>query len=271
MSNYHRRSKMNNQALLENWFNDKDSVLVAFSGGVDSAVVAKAAFISLQKKAIAATAMSQTFPKPELSTAKKVAKEIGIEHILFREDEFENPKFVENPTDRCYHCRGSLIKGLKAIKDTKGLRIIVDGANADDAKQHRPGMRAMHENGVRSPLLELGFGKSEVRDIAKAYGLSVADKPSMACLASRIPYGEIITKGKLLKIAEAEYYIHNLGFRQVRVRHHSGIARIEVSPEEILKVIEYRKRINNKLRSLGFKYITIDLEGYRTGSMDEVL
>lgn len=263
--------KMKNHTILEDWFNDKGSVLVAFSRGVDSAVVAKAAFISLGKNAIAATSTSPTFPRHELDAAKKLAKEIGIKHILFEEDEFENQKFVENSPDRCYYCRKSLIEGLNTIKNSRRLKIIVDGANADDAKQHRPGMRAMQENGVRSPLLELGLGKSDVRDIAKRYGLSVADKPSMACLASRIPYGEIITKRKLLKIANAEDYLRNLGFGQYRVRHHFGIARIEVSRKEIPKAIRYRKMISNKLRSIGFKYITLDLEGYRTGSMDEVV
>jgi uncharacterized protein len=262
---------MKNQKLLENWFNDKDGVLVAFSGGVDSSVVAKAAFISLREKAIAATAVSPTYPKVELNNAKKVAEEIGIKHILFEEDEFENPKFIENPPDRCYHCRKSLIKGLKTIKEAEGVSIIVDGANNDDIKQHRPGMRAMRENGVRSPLLELGLGKTAVRDLARAYGLSVADKPSMACLASRIPYGEIITKDKLLKIAKAENYLHELGFRQFRVRNHYGIARIEVFHQDIMKAVEYREVIIDKFRALGFKYIALDLEGYRPGSMDEVL
>ncbi len=255
---------------LVDWFQDK-GVLVAFSGGVDSAVVAKAALSALGDKAVAATADSATFARGELEHAKKLAREIGIEHVVFEEDEFDNPRFAANPPDRCYHCRTTLIAGLKEIAAQRRLSVIVDGANADDAKQHRPGMRAMRENGVRSPLLELGFGKNEVRRIARELGLSVAEKPAMACLASRIPYGEVITMEKLRKVEEAEAYLKGLGFKELRVRHHRGIARVEVGKEEIPKAIEDRLRISEKLRWLGFSYVTLDLEGYRSGSMDEVL
>jgi uncharacterized protein len=262
---------MKNAAELVDWFRDKGGVLVAFSGGVDSAVVAKAALSALGDNAVAATADSATLAKEELQHAKKLAGEIGIEHVVFEEDEFDNPRFIENPPDRCYHCRSTLIAGLKEIAAQRKIEVIVDGANADDSKQHRPGMRAMRENGVRSPLLELGFGKNMVRSIARELGLSVAEKPAMACLASRIPYGEVITMEKLRKIEEAEAYLKELGFKQLRVRHHRGIARIEVGEEEIPNVMENRRRIAEKLRRLGFSYVTLDLEGYRSGSMDEVL
>lgn len=258
-------------AELVDWFRDKGSVLVAFSGGVDSAVVAKAAFLALGDKAIAATADSETLAKEELRQAIRLAMEIGIEHLVFKENEFDNPRFAENPPDRCYHCRSTLTAGLKGIAAKRGLQLIVDGANADDARQHRPGMRAMKENGVRSPLLELGFDKKSVRSTARELALPVAEKPAMACLASRIPYGEVITVEKLRKIEKAEAYLRELGFKELRVRHHRGIARIEVGVEEIPMALEKRRRIAEKLQGLGFSYVTLDLEGYRSGSMDEVL
>lgn len=256
---------------LVDWFKDKGAVLVAFSGGVDSAVVAKAAAEALGERAIAATASSPTLPSRELETAKKVAREIGITHEIFFEDEFENPKFAENSPERCYHCREGLIRGLRKVAQTQGIYCIVDGANADDALQHRPGMRAMRENGVRSPLLELGIGKEDVRKIARHFNLSVSDKPSMACLASRIPYGERITKEKLHMVEKSEEFIRNLGFEQVRVRHHGGIARIEVAKKDIPRVLELQEEIAKKMKEIGFTYVALDLEGYRSGSMDEVL
>ncbi|MFH1773365.1 MAG: ATP-dependent sacrificial sulfur transferase LarE [Methanobacteriota archaeon] len=255
---------------LVNWFRNKGSVVVALSGGVDSSVVAKAAFIALGEKAIAATAKSATLASSELKAAKKIAREIGITHEIFVEDEFKNPKFAENSPERCYHCRKGLTAGLKQAAKKYGAKHIVDGANADDASQHRPGLKAMEENGVRSPLMELGIGKEEVRRIAKHFDLSVSDKPSMACLASRIPYGERITKEKLRKIEEAEDFIRKLGFEQVRVRHHRSVARIEISEKDISKVLKFRKKILKKLKN-NFTYVALDLEGYRSGSMDEVL
>jgi uncharacterized protein len=256
---------------LVDWFRDKDAVLVAFSGGVDSAVVARAALEALGARAIAATASSATLPSWELESAKKVAREIGILHEIFFEDEFANPKFAENSPERCYHCRKGLIGGLRRVAKSYGIRCIVDGANADDAKQHRPGMRAMRENGVRSPLLELGIGKKEVREIARYFNLSVSEKPAMACLASRIPYGEKITREKLRRVEKAEEFMRSLGFKQLRVRHHGSIARIEVARDDLSKVLEHREEIVRKLKEIGFTYVTIDLEGYRSGSMDEVL
>ncbi len=256
---------------LVEWFEDKDGVVVAFSGGVDSSVVAKAAALALTSKAIAATARSATFSASELKMAVKTAEEIGIKHVLFDEDEFENPGFVENSPMRCYHCRVGLVEGLKMIAGEHGISVIVDGANADDVKQHRPGLRAMRENGVRSPLLELGIGKGDVRKIAAHLGLSVKDKPSMACLASRIPYGERITKDKLAMVEMAEEYLRGLGLRIVRVRNHGGIARIEVDKSEIGRIVNQRDEVVGRLKEIGFTYVALDLEGYRSGSMDEAL
>ncbi len=256
---------------LISWFRDKKSVIVALSGGVDSSVVAKAASVALGEKAIAATAKSATLAASEFEIAKKVAREIGITHEIFAENEFEDPRFAENSPERCYHCRKGLTAGLKEVARKYRAKYIVDGANADDVLQHRPGLRAMKENGVRSPLIELGIGKEEVRRIAKHFNLSVHSKPSMACLASRIPYGQRITTEKLRKVEEAEGFIRKLGFKQVRVRHHGSIARIEVAKKDIPRALEFREKISKKLKEIGFTYAALDLEGYRSGSMDEAL
>ncbi|MFQ5816067.1 MAG: ATP-dependent sacrificial sulfur transferase LarE, partial [Candidatus Hydrothermarchaeaceae archaeon] len=253
------------------WFEDKEGVVVAFSGGVDSSVVAKAAALALDDNAVAATAKSATLPRSELEMAVKTAEEIGIRHVVFDEDEFENPGFVENSPMRCYHCREGLVSGLKNVAQERGMSLIVDGANADDVKQHRPGLKSMRENDVRSPLMELGMGKEAVRGIAGHFGLSVRDKPSMACLASRIPYGERITREKLAMVERAEDYLHGLGLKSVRVRNHSGVARIEVSKEEISKIVYSKDEVARHLKEIGFTYVALDLEGYRSGSMDEVL
>lgn len=256
---------------LLDWFRDKDSVVVALSGGVDSSVVAKAAHMVLGDKALAVTARSSTLPESELDGAVQVAREIGIRHLVIDEDELDDPRFRENPSNRCYFCREGLVKAVQGIALERGIRFVLDGANADDPGEHRPGLQALREGGARSPLLELGLGKDDVRDVARSFGLSVSEKPSMACLASRIPYGEPITKEKLSMVEQAEDYLKALGFCQVRVRNHKGIARIELLPDELDRAIKLKHQISKKLREIGFRYITLDLEGYRSGSMDEVL
>lgn len=260
--------KNENADKLVGWFSDKESVLVAFSGGVDSSIIAKAAMLS-GKRAVAATASSITYPARELEQAIKTAAEAGIKHIVFEEG--ERPELFSNPVNRCYFCRRGLTDGLKRVAALQGIKTIVDGANADDTKEHRPGMRAMREAGVLSPLMELGFGKKDVREIADYFGLSVKGKPSAACLASRIPYGEEITREKLARIDTAEEFLLGLGFEQVRVRHHGSIARVEVLERDIEKAAALKKDISEKLKSLGFTYVTLDLQGYRSGSMDEVI
>lgn len=256
---------------LINWFKDKEGAVVAFSGGVDSCVVAAAAREALGREAIAVTSDSQTFSGVELSHAKRLAEEIGITHELVTEDELSNPLFVRNPKDRCYHCRKGLVEGLRAVADRHGITCIVDGANADDTGEHRPGMKAMREADVKSPLLELRITKNGVRKIAKEFGLSVHNRAAMACLASRIPYGERITKGKLQRIEKAEDMLRALGLTQIRVRHHDSTARIEVLQKEMQLILKKRREIVEALKGLGFAYVTLDVQGYRSGSMDEAL
>lgn len=256
---------------LTGWFEGRKGAIIAFSGGVDSCAVASAAKAALGDKAIAVTSKSQTFPPSELAHAKRLAGEIGITHIIIEENELSNPHFVKNSEDRCYHCRTGLVTGLKAISDKYGISCIVDGANADDMGEHRPGMKAMKEAGVKSPLIDLGITKAEVRKIAKGFGLSAHERPAMACLASRIPYGERITKESLQRIEKAENFLRELGATQMRVRHHDSTARIEVLQEEMSTIIENRAQVVEALKGLGFAYVTLDVQGYRSGSMDEVL
>jgi len=258
-------------ARLEEWFSKHGSAVVAFSGGVDSSVVAAAAWRALGERALAVTADSSTLAKRELSTAKRVAREIGIPHRVIKEDELEDERFAANPENRCYYCRSKLARALKEIAEREGYAVVVDGAHRGDTKEHRPGLKALKEHGIRSPLLELGYDKSDVREIAALLGLSVKDKPAMACLASRIPYGERITKEKLHKVERAESFFFERGFTTVRVRVHGDIARVELLKDEIPRAVQLREEIVAHLKALGFTYITLDLEGYRPGSMDEVL
>jgi uncharacterized protein len=249
------------------------SAAVAFSGGTDSSLVAKIAKDELGEKAIAVTIDSPMYPESELREARAVASKIGIEHIVTSIDPFREKKFVSNPPDRCYLCKMSDLTRIREIADERGLKEVVDGSNSDDRKDYRPGLRAKQELGVRSPLAEAGIGKAEVRRISKALGLPTASKSSSPCLASRIPYGEAITKEKLKMIEEAEEYLKAKGFGQVRVRMHGDSARIEVDPREVARLSSAGTRISvvKKLKSLGFAYVSVDLEGYRMGSLNEVL
>jgi pyridinium-3,5-biscarboxylic acid mononucleotide sulfurtransferase len=248
-------------------------LLVAFSGGVDSAVLAKLAHEALGDRAAAVTVDSQTYTAAELREARKLARLIGIRHIVVRHDELAEEAFCRNPPERCYLCRRGLSGKMREVARRMGLRAIADGANFSDTREHRPGMRASTEAGVLHPLLENRVTKAEVRRMARALGLPVAGRPSSACLSSRIPYGERITPEKLRRIERAEAFIRSLGFRQVRVRHHGAIARIEVEPEAVPRLARraIMQKVARRLRTLGFAYVTADLEGYRSGSLDEVL
>lgn len=251
---------------------EKGSVLVALSGGVDSSTVAKAAKIALGDKAVAVTADSATLPHKELEEAGKIAREIGIKHIVTKVDELRNLNFTRNTKERCYYCKRELIAELKKLALREGLKNIVDGTNADDLKTHRPGIKALREEGVHSPLAEAGLTKNEVKMLAKAMNLPTANKPPMACLASRIPYGSEITEKKLRRIGQAEAAVRSIvKVRQLRVRDHGNIARIEVGSDDRKMFFDEKimDRIAEKLRSIGFTYVAFDLEGYRQGSMDE--
>ncbi len=252
---------------LVSWFHNRnEKVIVALSGGVDSAVVAMAAKKALDKNAIAVTADYNTLSADELTSAKRVAKEIDIEHKIITYNELDNTEFVKNDQLRCYHCRTELATYLSNEARQMDVDLIVDGTNTDDLSDYRPGIKALRENGIKSPLVELGINKQDVRNIAKANNLSVYDKPSNSCLASRIPHGMPVTLEKLKRIETAELLIKSIfKVRQVRVRDHQDIARIEVGKDEIKDMFDFEKMsvVDSKLRDLGFKHIALDLSGYK--------
>lgn len=256
---------------LQQIIKEKTRLLVAFSGGVDSSVVAKIAYDVLGKDSLAVTLTSETFSKRELNIAEQVAKEIGIKHIVVVSTELDNCDFLKNPANRCYYCKKEEISALTDVARKNGFTYIADGVNLSDFGEHRPGIQALGEAGVIHPLAEAEINKPEIQNIAKALGLSNYDMPSTTCLASRFPYGEEITPEKLRSIEEAESFILSLGFHQVRVRYHGNTARIEVNNDEIDKIATYRNEIVKKLKQTGFTYISLDLEGYRSGSMNETL
>jgi uncharacterized protein (TIGR00268 family) len=257
--------------LMKEAMREKQSMLIAFSGGVDSSVVAALAFQALGEKALAVTADSETLHSFELENAIEVAREIGIAHRIVKFSELDSEEFKRNPPDRCYYCKKSLLQVLSQVAREEGLKVIADGTNADDLLSHRPGVKALREFNVFSPLAEFKVSKAEVRAIARELHLSNADKPSMACIASRFPYWQEITKEKLDRVKQAEMFLLKMGFKQVRVRDHDGIARIEVLLSESQAILDNSKTIAGELRKLGYRYITLDLEGYRSGSLDEIL
>lgn len=252
---------------LVSWFQNRNGrVIVALSGGVDSAVVAMAAKKALNKNAIAVTADYNTLSAEELTSAKRIAKEIEIEHRIIKYNELDNDDFVKNDQLRCYHCRTELAAYLSNEAKQMDVGLIVDGTNTDDLNDFRPGIRALRENGIKSPLVELGINKQDVRNIAKSNNLSVYDKPSNSCLASRIPHGIPVTLEKLKRIETAESLIKSIfKVKQVRVRDHQDIARIEVGKEEIKEMFDSEKisDVDSKLKQLGFKHVALDLSGYK--------
>lgn len=246
-------------------------VLIAFSGGVDSALLAAASFRALGENAAAVTAVSASLPGRELKDAQELASQIGIRHILIETGELSDPRYASNPPDRCYFCKDTLYKRLQALADAEGFQWICNGANLDDEGDFRPGERAALEHRVRSPLREAGLTKAHIRALARDLGLSAWDKPASACLSSRVPYGLNITPEMLYQIEASENILHDLGYRQVRVRHHGKLARIEVEPAERGRLIKQAEDISQQLREIGFTFVTIDLSGYRRGSLNEVL
>jgi conserved hypothetical protein TIGR00268 len=250
-----------------------DSVVVAFSGGVDSTLVAKVCYDVLKENAMAVTARSETYPDLEFKEAQKLAKEIGIKHLVIDTSELAIEGFANNPPERCYFCKTELFGKLKDIAREQGFLNVADGANLDDTKEFRPGLQASKELNVRSPLKEAGLAKGDIREVSKMLNLPNWNKPAYACLSSRFPYGQSITEEKLSMVSEAEKYLRSLGLIQFRVRHHETIARIEVLPEEIqiLTNSPVREELTAKFKEIGFTYVTLDLAGYRSGSMNEVL
>ncbi|NOR65177.1 MAG: ATP-dependent sacrificial sulfur transferase LarE [Candidatus Scalindua sp.] len=250
-----------------------ESVVVAFSGGVDSTLVTKVCYDVLRDNSMAVTARSETYPDFEFKEAQKLAREIGIKHLVIDTSELAIEGFANNPPERCYFCKTELFGKLKEIAKEQGFLNVADGANLDDTQEFRPGLQASRELNVRSPLKEAGMTKKDIREVSKMLKLPNWDKPAYACLSSRFPYGQSITEEKLSMVSEAEKYLRGLGLVQFRVRHHETIARIEVLPDDIniLTNSPAREELTAKFKEIGFTYVTLDLAGYRSGSMNEVL
>lgn len=246
-------------------------VVIGLSGGVDSTLLTAVAYRVLGERCLAVIGKSEAFPEGEIDEALRLAEQIGVRVRIVPTHELENPLFRVNRPDRCYHCKTELFRILRQVADEEGLPYIADGSHADDLGDYRPGMRAGQEWGVRSPLLEAGLTKLDIRALARWLGLPIWDKPSFACLSSRFPYGMVITRELLQKVDRAERFLRTLGFRQVRARHHDTILRIEAPPEDFARLLEHASAIVAHMRTLGYTYITLDLEGYRSGKMNDVL
>jgi pyridinium-3,5-biscarboxylic acid mononucleotide sulfurtransferase len=257
------------RALLQSY----DSLIIAFSGGADSAYLTYVANTELGDRALAVTGDSASYPTFQRELADRLTSQFGIHHEIIFTKEFEDTNYTSNPPNRCYYCKTELYTKLDELKRRRGFGIICDGSNADDVGDYRPGRQAAREIGVRSPLEECGLTKVEIRELSRRAGLPTWDEPASACLSSRVPYGQVVTIEKLSMVDKAEIALKQMGFRQVRVRHHGDVARIEIAEEELSRALdpEMAARMSAALKALGFKYVALDLEGYRTGSLNEAL
>ena len=249
-----------------------ESVVVAFSAGADSTLVAKVAADELGDRALAVTSASESLAERELREALEYAERLGVRHRVVYTNEMSNPEYRANPTNRCYHCKTELYTHLEELARREGYRHVANGLNLDDLGDYRPGLQAAREHGVRAPLQEAGLTKADVRALSRLLDVPTWDKPAMACLSSRVPYGEEITSEKLTQIDRAEQFLRDLGYRQLRVRHHGQVARIELPTEDMPGFLAaHAAAATDRLKSLGFLYVTLDLQGFRSGSMNEVL
>jgi len=256
---------------LKQTLKDMNKVVVAYSGGADSTFLLKVSYDLLGKNVIAVTAVSPSYTNSELEQAKQFTKKMKIRHIIIKSKEMENEKFISNTPNRCYYCKKELFSEIKKIAIKQNIKYIIDGSNADDTNDYRPGVKAIIEYGVKSPLKEVGLKKKEIRELSLKMQLNSWDKPALACLASRFPYGTKITNKRLKQVEQAEYFLLNFGINHVRVRYHNDIARIEVKADDFSKILKHSKKIVKEFKKLGFTYITLDIQGYRTGSLNEVL
>ena len=260
------------EARLIAWLRQQGAVLVGFSGGVDSAYLACVAVEALgPERAVAVIGRSASYPASQWETARAVAHRFGVPVLEVDTEEMADPRYAANPSNRCYFCKSELWTRLADVARDRGLNAVLDGSNADDVGDHRPGAVAATENAVRSPLLEAGLTKAEIREWSRELGLPTWDQPAAPCLASRIPYGIAVTPERLRQVETAELGLRALGFRDFRVRHHDGLARLEVHPAEIARVAEHRRQIEAAVRAAGFRRVLIDLQGYRRGSLNEGL
>ncbi len=248
-----------------------DSVIVAFSGGVDSSLVAYAAHRALGERALAVTSGSASLKREDLELTRRLTADWGMNHLVIETDELDNPDYARNPVDRCYFCKSTLYEGLVRVARQRGFTTITNGANLDDVGDHRPGTKAGQEFKIRSPLLECGFRKEDIRALAAAYGLANAEKPQAACLASRVPYGTPISPELLARIARAERILGEMGFSQYRVRHHGDIARLELAPHEFALAIDRHSELVRAIRACGYAFVALDLAGFRSGSLNHAI